>query len=198
VYKYYLVILDDCTHYSSTFSLRQKSDIFCTLSHLFAFVSTQFGCTIQSVQYDNGREFDNSSTHTFFLSHGVQLGLLCPYTSPQNDKVEYMTHTTNDAMRSLLFQASLLARYWVESLYTATYIFNLLPTKAISALTPYFALFGTTPSYAHHQIFGCACHLNTSATALHKLAPVLIGVSSLGTRSIIRGTSISISPQIAC
>jgi hypothetical protein len=69
-YKYYLVILDDCTHYSWTFSLRQKSDTFLTLSHFFAFVSTQFGRTIRSVQCDNGHEFDNS-THTFFLSHGV-------------------------------------------------------------------------------------------------------------------------------
>jgi hypothetical protein len=31
-YKYYLVILDDCTHYSWTFLLRHKSDTFHTLS----------------------------------------------------------------------------------------------------------------------------------------------------------------------
>jgi hypothetical protein len=45
-YKYYLVILDDCTHYSWTFLLRHKSDTFPTLSHFFAYMSTQFGCTI--------------------------------------------------------------------------------------------------------------------------------------------------------
>jgi hypothetical protein len=52
-YKYYLVILDNCTHYLWTFLLCQKSDTFPTLSHFFAFVSTQFGRTIQSVQCDN-------------------------------------------------------------------------------------------------------------------------------------------------
>jgi hypothetical protein len=82
-----------------------------------------------------------------------------------------MIHTTNDGMRSLFFQASLSTRYWVESLYTATYILNLLPTKAISAPTPYFTLFGTTPTYTHLQVFGCTCYPNTSATAPHKLAP---------------------------
>jgi hypothetical protein len=66
-----LVILDDCNHYSWTFPLRQKTDTFPTLSHFFAFVSTQFGRTIRSVKCGNGREFDNSSTHTFFLSHDV-------------------------------------------------------------------------------------------------------------------------------
>jgi hypothetical protein len=94
-----------------------------------------------------------------------------------------MIHTTNDVMCSLLFQASFLARYWAESLYATTYLLNLLPTKAISAPTPHFALFGTTPSYAHLRVFGCACYPNTSATASHKLAPcfcrcVFLGYSS--------------------
>jgi hypothetical protein len=129
-YKYYLAILDDCTHYSWTFPLRQKSDTFPTLSHFFAFVSTQFG------QCDNGREFDNSSTHTFFLSHDVQLRMSCPYTSPQNGKAKRMIRTTNDVMRSLLFQASLSARFWAKSLHAITYLLNLLPTKAISAPHP--------------------------------------------------------------
>jgi hypothetical protein len=66
----------------------------------------------------------------------------CPYTSPQNGKAECIILITNDVIRSLLFQASLLARYWVESLHAATY---LLPTKAISVPSPHFALFGTTP-----------------------------------------------------
>jgi hypothetical protein len=96
-----LVILDDCTPYSWTFPLRQKSDTFATLPHLFAFVSTQFGRTIRSIQCDNGRKFDNSSTRTFFLSRGTQLRMSCPYTSPQNGKAEHMIRTTNDIIRSL-------------------------------------------------------------------------------------------------
>jgi hypothetical protein len=182
-YKYYLVILDDFTHYSWTFPLRQKSNTFPTLSHFFAFVSTQFGRTIRSVQCDNGREIDNSSTSTFFLSHDIQLRMSCPYTSPQNGKAERMIRTTNDVMRSMLFQASLPARYWTESFYTATYILNLLPTRATSAPTPYFAFFDTTPSYTHLRVFRCACYPNTSATAPHKLAShscrcIFLGYSS--------------------
>jgi hypothetical protein len=95
----------------------------------------------------------------------------CPYTSSQNGKAERMIYTTNNVMHPLLFQAFLPARYWAESLHTATYLLNLLPTKAISAPSPHFALFGTTPSYAHLQVFGCACYPDTSATAPHKLAP---------------------------
>jgi hypothetical protein len=63
-YKYYLVILDDCTHYLWTFPLKLKSDTFTTLSNFFAYVSTQLVCTVKAIQCDNGREFDNSSTRT--------------------------------------------------------------------------------------------------------------------------------------
>jgi hypothetical protein len=71
--KYYLIILDDFTHYLWTFPLKQKSDTFTTLSNFFAYVATQFSCTVKPIQCDNGCEFDNSSTQTFLLSKGAQL-----------------------------------------------------------------------------------------------------------------------------
>ena len=45
-HKYYLVILDDYSHYLWTFPLRVKSDTFSTLSNFFAYMRTQFGATI--------------------------------------------------------------------------------------------------------------------------------------------------------
>ena len=48
-YKYYLVVVDDFSHYSWTFPLRAKSETFPTL-HFFAWVSTQFGLTVKAVQ----------------------------------------------------------------------------------------------------------------------------------------------------
>jgi hypothetical protein len=182
-YKYYLVILDDCSHYIWTFPLRLKSDTFATLSHFFAYVCTQFGTTIKSVQCDNGREFDNSPACTFFLSNGVALHMSCPYTSQQNGKAERSLRTINNILHSLLFQASLPPVYWVEALHTATYLVNWLPTKTLTSSTPFFHIHTTTPSYEHLKVFGCACYPNMSSTAAHKLAPrsslcVFLGYSS--------------------
>jgi hypothetical protein len=92
-----------------------------------AFVSTQFGRTIKVVQSDNGHEFDNTSSHAFFASGGVVLWMSCSYTSPRNGKAERSLHTINNMLCSLLFQASMLARYWVRALHIATYLLNLLP-----------------------------------------------------------------------
>jgi hypothetical protein len=48
-YKYYLVILDDCTHYLWTFPLCLKSDTFSTLAGFIAYASTQFAAPVKAV-----------------------------------------------------------------------------------------------------------------------------------------------------
>jgi hypothetical protein len=128
--KYYLVILDDFTHYLWISPLKLKSDTFTTLFHFFAYVSTQFDRTVKAIQSDNGREFDNSSTRFFLLSNGTHLRMSCPYTSPQNCKVERIIHLVNNVIHTLLIQASLPRRYWAEELQ-ATYLLNRLPMTAI-------------------------------------------------------------------
>jgi hypothetical protein len=80
-YKYYLVILDDCTHYSWTFPLRLKSDTFSTLSHFFVYVFTQFGYTIHSVQCDNLHLLSEWQGRAHDSHHQRCHALLVPYVS---------------------------------------------------------------------------------------------------------------------
>jgi len=94
----------------------------------------------------------------------------CPYTSPQKGKAEHIHHSTNNIIRSLLFQAAIPPSYWVEALRTATYLLNILTTKTLKFSTPHATLFGIAPSYDHLRVFGCKCYPNLSATAPHKLA----------------------------
>jgi hypothetical protein len=95
----------------------------------------------------------------------------CPYTSPQNGKVERIIRSVNNVIHTLLIQASLPGHYWAEGLHTVTYLLNRLPTTAIQAVCPHLALFGSAPSYEHLRVFGCTCYPNTTATAPHKLSP---------------------------
>jgi hypothetical protein len=141
-----------------------------TLTQFFAYVKTQFGVTIKIVQCDNGRKFDKSSSQTFFLTNGV-LRMSCPCTSPQNGKAERIIGTTNNTIRSILFQASIPPTFWVEALHTTTLLLNILHTKTLHFSTPHFSLFKTVPSYEHLRVFGCTCYPNLSATTSHKLDP---------------------------
>ena len=109
-YKFYLVILDDFSHYVWTFSLRHKSDVLPTLISFHAFVGTQFQHSIQCFQTNN-EEFDNSASQAFFVKHGIMLRLTCPYTSQQNGCTKRVLRTLNDNLRALMFQASLLLSF---------------------------------------------------------------------------------------
>jgi hypothetical protein len=184
-----------------TFPLRLKSDTFSTLTTFFAYVLTQFGITIQGIQCDNDREFDNLHARTFFSSHGIHLRMSCPYTSTQNGKTERIIRSINNVVCSLLFHASVPPNFWAAALSTATYLLinnvvcsllfhtsvpppfwaaalgtatdlqNILPTKTLTHSTPHFYLFGAHPSYEHLRVFGCTCYPNLSATAPHKISP---------------------------
>jgi hypothetical protein len=86
------------------------------LAHFFAYVTTQLGSTVKAVHCDNGKEFDNCSSRTFFLTRGMHLCMSCPYTSPQNGKAEHLIRPVNNVVLCLLFQTSLPPSYWVEAL----------------------------------------------------------------------------------
>jgi transposase InsO family protein len=144
-YKYYLVILDDHTHYVWTFPLRAKSEVLPTIICFHAYVRTQFSASITSLQTDNGREFNNHALRSFLSSNGMILRLTCPYTSQQNGRAERVLRTLNDSVRALLFHSDVPATYWPEALATATHTLNRRPcrhatmphhTSSSSAMTP--------------------------------------------------------------
>uniref|UniRef100_A0ACD5V1F3 Uncharacterized protein n=1 Tax=Avena sativa TaxID=4498 RepID=A0ACD5V1F3_AVESA len=169
--KYYLVILDDYSHFVWTFPLRHKSDTLPTLRTFQTFIQRHFNLQILTLQTDNGREFDNLSTRAFFASQGIVLRMSCPYTSPQNGRAERILRTINDTVRSMLTHASMPLTFWVEALNTATFLVNRRPCKPRSHHTPFFLLYGIDPDYSQLRVFGCLCFPNTAATAIHKLAP---------------------------
>jgi histone deacetylase 1/2 len=186
-YKYYLVILDDFSHYAWTFPLRRKSEVHQIFRNFLAYVNTQFQRPILSVQTDNGREFDNVANRNLLAEHGIVLRLSCPYTSQQNGRAERVLRTLNDSVRTLLFHAHLPPRFWAEALHTATYLLNLRPCRPRAYSTPHELLFQRPPEYQHLRVFGCLCYPNTSATAIHKLAPRSVACIFLGYPSDHRG-----------
>jgi len=123
-FQYYLVILDDFSHYVWTFPLRRKSDVVSTLSTFHAFVQTQFGKPILAFQTDNGKEFDNTTFRTFLAERGIVFRLTCPYTSQQNGRAERILCTLNDFVRTMLLHAAMPLSFWPDALNTATYLVN--------------------------------------------------------------------------
>ncbi|WVZ53344.1 LOW QUALITY PROTEIN: hypothetical protein U9M48_004304, partial [Paspalum notatum var. saurae] len=165
-YKYYLVILDDCSHFLWKFPLRLKSDTFPTLTNFFAYVSTQFGTTIQGIQCDNGRKFDNSAARTFFLTHGANL--------PPSYWVEALNTAT-----------------YLLNLLPTTNLQSGTPYQALFGSPPPPPSYDHLRVFSC-----CCYPTNLSATASHKLAPRPLVVSFSDTPLTTKDTAASICPPI--
>ncbi|KAJ9564595.1 LOW QUALITY PROTEIN: hypothetical protein OSB04_000561, partial [Centaurea solstitialis] len=186
-FKYYVLFLDDFSHFLWVFPLRAKSEVFSVFQSFRAYVLNQFKTDIQLFQCDNGREFNNQPLLNFFKTHGIKIRFSCPYTSPQNGKAERTIRTINNTLRTSLIQASLPPTFWVEALLSSVHTFNLLPSTTIHYKTPFEMLFGFSPSYSHLRVFGCLCYPNTSPTSPHKLAPRSTACVYLGPSTDHRG-----------
>jgi transposase InsO family protein len=97
-FKYYLVFLDDFTHFCCTFPLKHKFDVFTTFINFHFYVRTQFDLPTKIIQVDNRTKFVNSNFSTFLAHHSIITRLSCPYTSPQNGKAERMLCTINNTV----------------------------------------------------------------------------------------------------
>ncbi|KAF5820342.1 putative RNA-directed DNA polymerase [Helianthus annuus] len=186
-YKYYMVLIDNFSHFVWVYPLKYKSDTFPTFAKFHRLIETQFHRKIKTFQCDLGGEFDNKAFKTFADQHGLLFRFACPQTSSQNGRAERMIRRLNDIIRALLIHANLPPSFWVEALHTAVYLHNILPTKRLNFYTPTFALYLRHPEYEHLRVFGCACYPNTSATQPHKLHARAIRCIFLGYPPDFRG-----------
>lgn len=103
IIKYYVIFLDNFSHFLWVYPLRKKFDVNNKFQHFCQYIQTQFQTKIQSFQYDNGGEYNNSKFCSFCDSNVIQLRFSCPHTSQQNGKFECMLRTINKVIRTLLF-----------------------------------------------------------------------------------------------
>jgi hypothetical protein len=123
---------------------------------IFAWVKTQFNQNIKILRSDNGGEF--TSMRPFLNEHGTIFQHTCAYTPQQNGVVERKHRHLLNIARALRFQANLPLKFWGESVQTACYLINRLPTPLLSHKSPYELLHKSSPNYSNLRVFGCLCY----------------------------------------
>jgi hypothetical protein len=179
-YRFYLAIIDDFTHYTWTFPIWQKYEVFPIVWSFLAYTKTQFRLPLISIQNDNGREFDSNTLCLLLSEYGVTFRLSCPYTSQQNEKAECILRTLNDCVRTLLIHSAAPPEFWAEALATTTHLVNRRPCRATSISTLFELLLGVPPHYGDLRVFGRLCYPNFSTTAPNKLSPRSVACVFIG------------------
>ena len=82
-HRYFLTIVDDCTHFTWTYFLKHKYDLAKAIPRFFNMVSTQFNSTIKFFQSDNALEL----SFTDFFNEKVVLHQFSYVHIPQQNLV---------------------------------------------------------------------------------------------------------------
>ncbi|KAL0375441.1 UNVERIFIED_CONTAM: Retrovirus-related Pol polyprotein from transposon RE1 [Sesamum radiatum] len=69
----------------------------------------------------------------------------------------------------MLQEKHLPKAFWAEAVYTAVYLLNRCPTKAVQNMTPIEAWSGRKPSAKHLRVFGSICYVHIPTEKRHKL-----------------------------
>lgn len=79
-------------------------------------------------------------------------------------------HILNVA-RALMFQSHLSLQYWGDSVLTAVFIINRLPTPLLNDKSPYEMLTAKKVDYEGLKVFGCLAYCSTSSKNRNKFQP---------------------------
>lgn len=174
--------------------MRLKSEIQGLLCSFIAWVQTQFNCMVKTLRADNGAGF--TSLRSFFDSKGIVFHTSCPSTPQQNGVIERKHCHLLNVGRALRFQGNLPLTFWGQSVQTACYLINHLPTPLLNHKTLFELLHHTLPNFSHLRVFGGLCYA-TNLTPNINLINVLENASSLDTLLVKKATVFMISlPQV--
>ena len=152
--RYVLTFIDDHTRYTEIAVLENKSQAF---QHFRAYVKRAEKTTdrkLKAIRTDNGKEFINREFKAFCVSEGIVHQTTTPYTPEQNGVAERMNRTLIEKAKCMMFDASLVKKYWAEAVNTACFIVNRCPKPHLGNKSPYEIWSGKSNDLRILRVFG--------------------------------------------
>ena len=170
--EYFLTFTDDKTRFTWVYLLKRKDEVFQRFAEWKAMVENSCGRRLKVLRSDNGGEYTSKEFQEYLKAEGVLHERTVPKTPQQNGVAERLNRTLVEMVRTMLIESNLDQRFWGEAISTAVYLRNRSPTKAVTGMTPFEALYGTKPNVGHLRAFGCASYPLIMKDERKKLDPV--------------------------
>jgi hypothetical protein len=156
--KYFFIIVDDYSRYSTIYSLHNKNEALSCFKEFKAVSENIHNSRIQFIRCDNAPELMQGDFENFAKDSGVSYEKIVPDASQQNGVAERHNFTFHNMCRSMLLDADLSDWFWPLAIQAAVHIKNRVPHKALPRHTsPYELWNNTKPSLEHLHPFGAHC-----------------------------------------
>ncbi|KAK4382732.1 Retrovirus-related Pol polyprotein from transposon TNT 1-94 [Sesamum angolense] len=161
--RYFILFIDDYSRMTWVYFMREKSEVFKVFKKFKNLVEKQSGRSIKVLRSDRGKEYNNSEFDKFCEEEVSNNYYISTKWSIRKTK------TVMEMARSMLQEKHLPKAFWAEAVYTAVYLLNRCPTKAVQNMTPIEAWSGKKPSAKHLRVFGSICYVHIPTEKRHKL-----------------------------
>ena len=170
--KYFLTFTDDYSRYTTTYFLRNKSEVIGKFKEYVLLMENQTGCILKKIRSDNGGEYTCNEYMNYCKQiAGIHHEFTNPYTPQQNGVSERYNRTVMEAARSMLIHSKLPLYFWAEAVQCATYVRNRSPTTALNNKTPFEFWHGRKPDLSNLRVFGCIAYDHVPDEKRRKLQP---------------------------
>ncbi|KAK4401017.1 Retrovirus-related Pol polyprotein from transposon TNT 1-94 [Sesamum angolense] len=167
--RYFILFIDDYSRMTWVYFMREKSEVFKVFKKFKNLVEKQSGRSIKVLRSDRGKEYNNSEFDKFCEEEGIEHQTTVSYNPQQNGVSERKNRTVMEMARSMLQEKHLPKAFWAEAVYTAVYLLNRCPTKAVQNMTPIEAWSGKKLSAKRLRVFGSICYVHIPTEKRHKL-----------------------------
>lgn len=198
--RYVLILTDDCTRYKWIFPLRTKDEAAAQFREWLILMRNLYGVTVKLFRSDFGGEFIGMKP--IFAEFGIQWETSAPEAKDQNGVSESAVRVIFTRARTMIAgcPSKVPKALYMEALACATYIGNLVPTTAVTNITPFEAFHNKIPELGHLRVWGCdAYYVDYSPS--DKLAPralkgIFVGYEAKNQYRIWNGRSVIIRRDV--
>lgn len=156
--RYFMLIIDDYSRYSSVYMLSNRDQAFDYFIEYRQAAEKIHGLPIKYMRCDNAPEYVKGRFAEYMKVNGITYETTVPDAPPQNGVAERHNYTFGSMSRAMLLDADLSSWFWPFAVQTAVHIRNRLPHKSLpDSITPYQRWFNSRPNISYFRPFGAHC-----------------------------------------
>jgi hypothetical protein len=121
-YVYYVSFIDDCSHETWIYLLKEKNEVFGKFKDFKALVENLTERKINTLHSDNGGEFTSEEFKEYCKEVGIKREIYTPYNSQEIGIAERKNQTIMEAVKAMIHDQDLPMHMWAEAVKMTMYV----------------------------------------------------------------------------
>ena len=167
---YFVMFVNDYSRTTWIYLMKNRSELFSNFRALYAEIHTHFFVSVHNLRSNNAKEYLFEQFQSLMLQNDILHQTSCVDTPSQNGVAERKNRHLLETARTLLFQMHVHKHFWADTISTACFFINRMPSSVLNWATPFQTLFPHKSLFPiEPQVFGCTCFVRDVRLHVSKL-----------------------------